>query len=52
VESVGPKVSGELIQTAIMAVTSPSLGAILIYIWLQFRMAVLGGCGGRARCMT
>jgi preprotein translocase subunit SecF len=48
VESVGPKVSGELIQTAIIAVLA-SLGAILIYIWLQLRMAVLGGCGGRAR---
>jgi preprotein translocase SecF subunit len=35
VESVGPKVSGELIQTAIIAVLA-SLGAILIYIWLRF----------------
>ncbi|GAB5449204.1 protein translocase subunit SecF [Gymnodinialimonas sp.] len=35
VESVGPKVSGELIQTAILAVLA-SLGAILIYIWLRF----------------
>jgi preprotein translocase subunit SecF len=31
VESVGPKVSGELIQTAIIAVLA-SLGAILVYI--------------------
>jgi preprotein translocase subunit SecF len=35
VESVGPKVSGELIWTAILAV-SAALAAILIYIWLRF----------------
>ena len=35
VESVGPKVSGELIQTAILAVVS-AIGAVLIYIWLRF----------------
>jgi preprotein translocase subunit SecF len=35
VESVGPKVSGELIQTAFLAVGA-SLAAILIYIWLRF----------------
>jgi preprotein translocase subunit SecF len=35
VESVGPKVSGELITTAVLAVAA-SLGAILIYIWLRF----------------
>ena len=35
VESVGPKVSGELIQTAFLAVAA-SLGAILFYIWLRF----------------
>ncbi len=35
VESVGPKVSGELIWTAILAVTA-SLVAILFYIWLRF----------------
>lgn len=35
VESVGPKVSGELIRTAILAVAA-SLAAILIYIWLRF----------------
>ena len=35
VESVGPKVSGELVQTAILAVLT-SLGAILVYIWLRF----------------
>jgi preprotein translocase subunit SecF len=48
VESVGPKVSGELIVTAMIAVGA-SLAAILIYIWLQVRMAVLGGGGGGAR---
>lgn len=35
VESVGPKVSGELIMTAILAVGA-SLAAILFYIWLRF----------------
>ena len=35
VESVGPKVSGELILTAIIAV-SLAMGAILVYIWLRF----------------
>ena len=35
VESVGPKVSGEFIQTAIIAVLA-SLAAILVYIWLRF----------------
>ena len=35
VESVGPKVSGELIMTALLAVAA-SLGAILVYIWLRF----------------
>jgi len=35
VESVGPKVSGELIQTAMLAVLA-ALAAILIYIWLRF----------------
>lgn len=35
VESVGPKVSGELIQTAILAVAA-ALAAILFYIWLRF----------------
>jgi hypothetical protein len=35
VESVGPKVSGELIITALIAVGA-SLAAILIYIWLRF----------------
>ena len=35
VESVGPKVSGELIWTAIYAVLA-AIGAVLFYIWLRF----------------
>lgn len=35
VESVGPKVSGELIQTAVIAVIL-AIAAVLIYIWLRF----------------
>lgn len=35
VESVGPKVSGELIRTAFIAVFA-AMGAILVYIWLRF----------------
>ena len=35
VESVGPKVSGELIQKAILAVVS-AIAAVLFYIWLRF----------------
>ncbi|SDC92540.1 protein translocase subunit SecF [Ruegeria marina] len=35
VESVGPKVSGELIQTAILAVSLAIL-SVLVYIWLRF----------------
>ena len=35
VESVGPKVSGELIQTAAIAVAL-AIGAVLVYIWLRF----------------
>jgi protein-export membrane protein, SecD/SecF family len=35
VESVGPKVSGELVQEAILAVLA-ALGAVLVYIWLRF----------------
>ncbi len=35
VESVGPKVSGELIQTAAIAVLL-AMGAVLVYIWLRF----------------
>ena len=35
VESVGPKVSGELVQTAILAVAL-AIAAVLVYIWLRF----------------
>lgn len=35
VESVGPKVSGELIKTAVLAVLS-AIGVVLIYIWMRF----------------
>lgn len=35
VESVGPKVSGELIRTAAIAVAL-AIAAVLIYIWLRF----------------
>ena len=35
VESVGPTVSGELIQSAVIAVLL-AIGAVLIYIWLRF----------------
>lgn len=41
VDSVGPKVSGELIWSSVMAVAATSVG-ILLYIWLRFewQMAV------------
>ena len=35
VESVGPKVSSELIQTAVLAVAI-AMAAVLVYIWLRF----------------
>ena len=35
VESVGPEVSGELVQAAITAVLA-AIGAVLFYIWLRF----------------
>jgi len=35
VESVGPKVSGELIQAAVIAVAL-AIAAVLVYIWLRF----------------
>ncbi|MFT6605821.1 MAG: preprotein translocase subunit SecD [Halocynthiibacter sp.] len=35
VESVGPKVSGELVKTAIYAVIA-AIAAVLFYIWLRF----------------
>ncbi len=42
VEFVGPKVSGELIQTAIIAVVL-AIGAVLIYIWLRFEWQFAAG---------
>ncbi len=43
VESVGPKVSGELVWTSVLAVAVTSLG-ILAYIWLRFEWQfALGG---------
>lgn len=43
VESVGPKVSGELVWSSILAVAITSIG-ILIYIWLRFEWQfALGG---------
>ncbi len=42
VESVGPKVSGELIQTAVIAVLL-AIGAVLIYIWLRFEWQFAAG---------
>ncbi len=35
VESVGPKVSGELVQTAVLSVVL-AIAAVLVYIWLRF----------------
>lgn len=35
VESVGPKVSGELVQTAVLAVVL-AISAVLLYIWMRF----------------
>ncbi|MEM9780885.1 MAG: protein translocase subunit SecD [Pseudomonadota bacterium] len=35
VEVVGPKVSGELLQAGILAITL-AVGAVLVYIWLRF----------------
>ncbi len=35
VESVGPKVSGELITSAVLSVVL-AIGAVLVYIWLRF----------------
>ena len=42
VESVGPKVSGELIQTAVIAVIL-AIGAVLVYIWLRFEWQFAAG---------
>ena len=35
VDSVGPKVSGELVQSAVLSVLL-ALGGVLVYIWLRF----------------
>lgn len=35
IDSVGPKVSGELVQSAVLSVVL-ALGAVLFYIWLRF----------------
>ena len=43
VESVGPKVSAELIQTAFYAVGAACLG-IMAYIWLRFEWQFAIGC--------
>ena len=43
VESVGPKVSGELIMTAFYAVGAACLG-IMAYIWLRFEWQFAVGC--------
>ena len=45
VESVGPKVSGELIQTAAIAGLL-ARGAVLIYIWLRFEWQFAVGAVG------
>ncbi len=42
VESVGPKVSGELVQTAVLAVVL-AIAAVLIYIWLRFEWQFAAG---------
>jgi preprotein translocase subunit SecD len=42
VESVGPKVSGELIWTAVLAVIL-AIAAVLIYIWLRFEWQFAAG---------
>ena len=43
VESVGPKVSGELIWQALLAVAAGSFG-ILVYVWLRFEWQFAVGC--------
>lgn len=43
VESVGPKVSEELVWQALLAVAAGSLG-ILIYVWLRFEWQFAVGC--------
>ncbi|VDC30548.1 protein translocase subunit SecF [Pseudogemmobacter humi] len=43
VESVGPKVSNELIWKAVLAVAAGS-AAILVYIWMRFEWQMAVGC--------
>lgn len=43
VESVGPKVSGELIWKALLSVAAASAG-ILIYVWMRFEWQFAVGC--------
>ena len=43
VESVGPKVSGELIFKALLSVAAASAG-ILIYVWMRFEWQFAVGC--------
>lgn len=45
VSSVGPKVSGELVKTAIYAVLA-AMGAVLFYIWLRFEWQFSVGAVG------
>ncbi|HAJ83802.1 MAG TPA: protein translocase subunit SecF, partial [Rhodobacteraceae bacterium] len=45
VESVGPKVSGELIQSAALAVVI-AIAVVLIYIWLRFEWQFAVGAVG------
>ncbi|MBE3637039.1 protein translocase subunit SecF [Mangrovicoccus algicola] len=42
VESVGPKVSGELVTEAVIAVTL-AIAAVLVYIWLRFEWQFAAG---------
>lgn len=42
VESVGPTVSGELIQAAVLAVAA-AMAAVLLYIWLRFEWQFAAG---------
>ncbi|WP_108260267.1 protein translocase subunit SecF [Mangrovicoccus ximenensis] len=42
VESVGPKVSGELVVEAVIAVTL-AIAAVLVYIWLRFEWQFAAG---------
>jgi preprotein translocase subunit SecF len=43
VESVGPKVSGELIWKALLSVLAASVG-ILVYVWMRFEWQFAVGC--------